>query len=318
MMNNWKLDEDSVSCIQLRTVPFEADDLICWKIRLQTVSNGIASIDFKANNYTSAFAAKLLPLYVYDINRMEGTICGQNEGATMLKIRSYFEAGCKIPDLVQWNAEGGREATTESSDRQLYQCAQAVKFLLVDNSNSALTLDLIVRTHEIMMENSFSVDRYGCTLTDVGSVRTTKEINAGMYQFVTSASVLSSTKHLVKQYNEASGIHPVELATYLFYELITIHPFVNGNGRLCRLFLAWSLIKDGFPFPASFSSGHSKRRQHYLHAINTARRPFGAGSRGELNVILLLTLERVMGNYEENLRIMREAEEGETCTKTVV
>jgi hypothetical protein len=63
-------------------------------------------------------------------------------------------------------------------------------------------------------------------------------------------------------------------------------------------------MRDGFPFAVSFSSGHSNRRQHYMHAINTAR----STTRGELNVILLLSIDRVLSNYLENMRIMKQAE----------
>ena len=95
--------------------------------------------------------------------------------------------------------------------------------------------------------------------------------------------------------------HPVDLAVFLFYEVISIHPFLNGNGRLCRLLLTWSLMRDGFPFPVTFSSGHSRRRKHYIHAIKAAR-VLDGGSRAELNDILIASLERTIANYEDHQR----------------
>lgn len=251
---------------KVSNVPFEQGDNTSWRIRMGQVSDGISSFDFSAIPYTSIFTSTLFPLLVYDINRMEGTLVGYNDserqGSTIKKIRSYFEENCEPAMSVAWGSEGGRELSDPSSDTQLYQSAAAVKYLLIDNVNSQLSLDLIITTHRIMMENSFSLDGHDIIPTLVGNVRTTEEVNAGMYyQFVESSSVLSSMKYLVSEYNSyCRNRHAIDLATYLFYEMITIHPFTNGNGRLCRLFLAWSLMNNGFPFPVSFSSGHSKHR----------------------------------------------------------
>ena len=55
-----------------------------------------------------------------------------------------------------------------------------------------------------------------------------------------------------------------------------------------------------------------------MHAINSARRPFGAGTRGELNVILLLSLERTIGNFFENLRMIHSAREFDAANGKMV
>lgn len=250
---------------------------------------------------------KNLALLVYGANRMEGTIPAQmEEGATMVKIMDYMSAKLPEPPVTAWCSEGGREMDTPSSDRQLYQSIAAVKFLLVDNRHSPLSVKLIVETHRLMMENSYNLCDHGRIRVAlvVGSFRT-KEVNAGFYQFVPATAVARATTFIVREYNKiANHQHPIQLATYLFYELITIHPFENGNGRLCRLLLAWSLMRDGLPFAVNFSSGHRSRRQHYMHAINTAR----SGSRGELNVILLLSIEWILSNYLENERVMQLAD----------
>ena len=259
----WKLDEDTTP--DVAKVPFEIGTQEIWKIRIQQISNGIRSYNFGANISTSNFATKLFPLLVYDINRLEGTFAGYNdsekEGPTLLKIKSYFDVNCQAPIIVNWNSEGGRKFPT-SSDRQLYQCAHAVKYLLLENVNAELSLNLIVETHKIMMENSYSIDQRVQIPTGVGNVRTIEEVNAGMYQFIPAQDVRRCMIALIHDYNRLFHeiTNPIDLATYLFYQMITIHPFTNGNGRLCRLFLAWSLMKCGFPFPISFSSGHSKRR----------------------------------------------------------
>lgn len=226
------------------------------------------------------------------------------------------------PAAEGWDAEGGREPDTPSSDRQLFQCTQAAKFLLEESVRVPLSVVLIVRTHAIMMTGAYNSERRGRVPVVVGRMRRavagqpSEDVNAGWYRFLPSWAVAGAVAQLVEKYNEAAArgtMHPVSLATFLFYELISIHPFGNGNGRLCRLFLAWSLLRDGYPFAAPFSSGHKNRRQHYVHAINSARRPV-EGHRGELNVICLTSLEQQLGNYLTNARLLATATRAEPAT----
>jgi Fic family protein len=41
-------------------------------------------------------------------------------------------------------------------------------------------------------------------------------------------------------------MHPIEFAAMLHLKFVTIHPFVDGNGRVARLLMNTSLIGDGF------------------------------------------------------------------------
>ncbi len=43
------------------------------------------------------------------------------------------------------------------------------------------------------------------------------------------------------------GLHPVELAAEVHYRLVTIHPFVDGNGRTARLLMNMILLMSGYP-----------------------------------------------------------------------
>lgn len=256
------------------------------------------------------FFKRQLALVVFDINRMEGTISpSMEDGRTFKKITEYMDNDCIIPEALQWNSEGEREHQSPSSDRQLYQFTKASQYLLVDNLHSDLTLDLIETTYKIMMQNSYVEDHQNQrTMIPVDGVRVPpQEVYAGFYQFLPAVGVRRTVIGLAAYYNgeECRSLHPLTRATLLFYELITIHPFMNGNGRICRLLLTWSIMRDGIPFPISFSSGHRKKCQHYLHAIESARRP--NGHRGVLNVLLLTSLERVLGNFLENQRLMENA-----------
>ncbi|WPJ97872.1 Fic family protein [Coraliomargarita algicola] len=44
-----------------------------------------------------------------------------------------------------------------------------------------------------------------------------------------------------------ADLHPVELAAEAHYQLVTIHPFVDGNGRTARLLMNLILMQNGYP-----------------------------------------------------------------------
>ena len=41
--------------------------------------------------------------------------------------------------------------------------------------------------------------------------------------------------------------HPVEFAAIIHKELVTIHPFIDGNGRAARLMMNLALLQAGYP-----------------------------------------------------------------------
>lgn len=65
---------------------------------------------------------------------------------------------------------------------------------------------------------------------------------------------------------ENKNMHPVLLATEAHYRLVSIHPFIDGNGRCARLLMNLILIQNGYP-PAVIKM--SERRE-YIDAVQKA------------------------------------------------
>jgi len=64
-----------------------------------------------------------------------------------------------------------------------------------------------------------------------------------------------------------SNDHPVEKAALAHYKLVTIHPFIDGNGRTARLLMNLLLLQAGYPI-AIISPKH---RLIYLSALERAQ-----------------------------------------------
>jgi excisionase family DNA binding protein len=66
---------------------------------------------------------------------------------------------------------------------------------------------------------------------------------------------------------QSTNDHPVHVAAEAHYKFVTIHPFVDGNGRTARLLMNFILIKAGFP-PAIIKK---EERNRYLNALETGQ-----------------------------------------------
>lgn len=277
-----------------------------WKGLLQNLTEIVAG--HQHTPYAAEFFKRQLAALAFDACGVEGTVSDEHRIGRLAAGENLAAAN------VEWDAACRGDPGSPATDRQLYQCAQAAKFLLETNISAPLSIDLIVRTHEMLMGGSYSVDGTARIPVVVGRLRTAADGTAGFG--LQSRAVHGAVSQVVAGYNARAaegGLHPVQAATYLFYELVTIRPFTHGTERLSRLFLAWSLLHDGFPFPVALSSGQDDHQYHLNHAIKCMRR-VGGPDQGELNAICLQSMEAVLSNFMENVRLLEAADGSSAAT----
>jgi Fic family protein len=80
-------------------------------------------------------------------------------------------------------------------------------------------------------------------------------------------------RDLVLWLRAESAIHPVLLAGIAQYQLVHIHPFVDGNGRTSRLLSTLSLYRAGYDFKRLFtlSEYYDRDRKAFYQAIRGVR-----------------------------------------------
>jgi len=99
--------------------------------------------------------------------------------------------------------------------------------------------------------------------------------NAGVYR---RANVrISGSRHICPAYEKIpdkmddyfswyashkDSLHPVQLAAEMHEKLVSIHPFVDGNGRTARLVMNLILLQNGYPITV-IASDRKKRMQYY-------------------------------------------------------
>ena len=75
---------------------------------------------------------------------------------------------------------------------------------------------------------------------------------------------------ILHRYYHPTSCDPILAAADLFVDLINIHPFEDGSGRLCQMILSHVLIQGRFcgTFTVLLSSFNRRGRRHYIQAAN--------------------------------------------------
>lgn len=100
-------------------------------------------------------------------------------------------------------------------------------------------------------------------------------------------------------------MHPVELAAEMHERLVTIHPFIDGNGRTARLVMNLILLKNGYPITI-LDSDNDKRTAYYdtLEATQTGKDPEKIGFKtfiaANVKKWLFIYLNLLAPNGDEN------------------
>ena len=105
---------------------------------------------------------------------------------------------------------------------------------------------------------------------------------------------------------QTDKLHPVELAAEAHYRLVTIHPFVDGNGRTARLLMNLILLMTGYPAAII----RKRDRLAYIGALEKAQL---GGSKEDYLKIISSAVDRSLNIYLKALK--GETEEPETEIK---
>ena len=136
----------------------------------------------------------------------------------------------------------GGELSRKVSVREVFEAknlAKITEFLLHKNC-SELTLKLILQLHEMLLSN---IDD-----AIAGRFRSGKEwVRVGSHLGANPQFVSQLMNELTDDYNTIDHRYFLDKIAYFHAEFETIHPFVDGNGRMGRILINLQLIKEGLP-----------------------------------------------------------------------
>jgi fido (protein-threonine AMPylation protein) len=165
--------------------------------------------------------------------------------------------------------------TLAQQRRQLTDHMAALKYLCVlcKPGSTPLTVDMIKHTHKLLM-GSMLDDSSSSSSVPAGEFRLTPCRSGTGFQYLQPEYIHNAVHAAVCSFNSAlaAAVHPVQAAADLFYSVIAIHPFCDGNGRLCRLLASYAFMCSGVPFSVTLCNGHRKSAKHLLVCLQRADR----------------------------------------------
>lgn len=186
----------------------------------------------------------------------------QSKICDFVATRTIPEAIAETFDMEEENVHGG----------WLKLSVQAVRAWDFPQKCGVITTEKLKMCHLLMFDGAID---HGQLFAGVGKLRT-KDVCAGSHQFPAAAVVTKRLANILDKHEETGRggevkVDAIERATICFYQVVTLHPFANGNGRLSRMLFAHSLCSDGFPFPVFLTNGHGQARKHYIKALQHAQ-----------------------------------------------
>ena len=134
----------------------------------------------------------------------------------------------------------------------------ALEFLL--RYNGEVNESLILKLHSIILKN---IDE-----NNAGKYRRVPVFIVGSdVKFPHHSRILKLIRDLIKWHKiNKKTMHPLELAALFSMKFVSIHPFVDGNGRCSRLLMNYILKRNSYPE----INIYVKDRNNYLKSVRMA------------------------------------------------
>lgn len=183
---------------------------------------------------------KFTELFTYSTNAIEGSEVNQKE------VKGILEED-------KWPREIKKEDISET-----YGVAEAVKHIRKNKEH--LSIPLIKRLHYIVFKNS---KKFAGKFRKKGEEVVVRDsLGNIIHMGAPSNRIQGLLEELIEWYNKHKSKYPrILLAAVIHNQFETIHPFLDGNGRVGRLLLNNILLKHNLP-PVNIS--FKNRREYYI------------------------------------------------------
>ncbi|KGO46551.1 hypothetical protein PEX1_066320 [Penicillium expansum] len=159
------------------------------------------------------------------------------------------------------------------SRQEVVQHAKAAAFMIdqLCIRDQDLNEQIILKAHQIL---TYKVDAETTPWMEYSGIYRSDEVSAGLHAFPHPCLVPYKMKSMfhelkcdLKEATKNGTIDPIALASKYTHIFVNIHPFIDGNGRMCRLILNAMLLKFGV-FIACIGVDEDDRSTYGEIAIN--------------------------------------------------
>jgi cell filamentation protein, protein adenylyltransferase len=172
--------------------------------------------------------------FTYNTQRIEGSTLTLKETA----------------NLLENGISPGSKPLRDSKEAEAHKKV----FLEMLNYEKNMNLQTVLKWHKDLMQN---------THEDIAGKIRNHDVAIAQSKF--KPPIHMELEILLKEFfdwynKEKKNIHPVELAALAHLKFVTIHPFVDGNGRISRLMMNFILKNNNFPL---LDIQYTKRTGYY-------------------------------------------------------
>ena len=172
-----------------------------------------------------------------------------------------------------WDGETVPEADPDDK-RELLNYRSAFEFVSdCLNRGEPITEGLIREIHKKLVEGVRGGNADPGKYRRIQNYVANESTGEVIYTPPSAAEIPSMMSELVKWLNADLEIHPVLISGIAQFQLIHIHPFLDGNGRTSRLLSTLYLYKSGYDFKRLFtiSEYYDRDRQTFYKTIQNVR-----------------------------------------------
>ena len=164
--------------------------------------------------------------------------------------------------------------------------AEALDYLknLVNKKHTEISENDILDIHKLVLQK---IDQ-----DNAGRYRTVPVRIAGSEVIMPNPLKVPDLMHELISWLKSAVGHPATLAADIHFKLVSIHPFVDGNGRTARLLMNLVLLQTGYT-PAIVSN---QIRSRYINAIEQAQL---GGSLDDYYQIIYQAIDKSLNIYLE-------------------
>ena len=123
---------------------------------------------------------------------------------------------------------------------------------------------------------------------------------AGYHDFAPAGLIARYMEDVIFRFYETKKDDPIITATNFFGNIINIHPFEDGNRRICRFIYGSCLRQIKYClFPVIFTFFHIRGRRHYIRAVKMFD-----GKRSVLYTMVVKSLIHRWNKFEQNTKML--------------
>ena len=124
----------------------------------------------------------------------------------------------------------------------------------------------------------------------------------GYHIFALTGHIERYMEDAIFRFHETKKDDPIMAAPNLFGNIISIHPFEDRNGRMCRLIFAHVLMqRKCCLFPVILGSFHRRGRRRYIRAVKRYNE-----NHSVLYTMIVKSLIHCWDNFEQNAKMLAQ------------